>query len=98
MRFADYCRSEPGRSLLETALYQWDGALPTGGAYQMVDRNLLAWALTTAQRCDEACGVFESLGGCVTGGYPWIYYGDAAAGFRMLRAEAFKNSSRRPIR
>lgn len=98
VRFADYCGSEPGRSLLEVALYQWDGALPTGGAYQMVDRNLLAWALTMARRYDEACDVFASLGGCVTAGYPWMYYKDAAAAFRALRAEAFKNSSRRPIR
>ena len=95
---ADYCRSGPGRPLLEGALSQWDGSLPAAGPYRVVDLNLLAWALVIARRYHEACDVFRELGGCVTAGYPWIYYEDAAHTFRAARSDAFVNASWRPLR
>ncbi|MFD0638605.1 hypothetical protein ACFQ9X_50660 [Catenulispora yoronensis] len=92
---ADFYRGA-GRPLLDEALGQWDGELPTGGALEIVDRNLLAWALTMAERYDEACDVFQAIGGSVSLGYPWLFYRDVRAGFESVRREAIEKSSRQP--
>ncbi|MEZ0115244.1 hypothetical protein ABH920_009279 [Catenulispora sp. EB89] len=94
---ADFYRGA-GRPLLDEALGQWDGTMPTGGALEIVDRNLLAWALTMAERYDEACDVFQAVGADVCMGYPWLYYRDPRRGFGSVRKEAIENSSRQPTR
>lgn len=87
-----------GRPYLENALAQWDGELPTGGALEMVDRNLLAWVLTMSGRYDEACDVFQAIGASICTGFPWIYYDDVRKGFGMVRRQALEGSSRVPSR
>lgn len=87
-----------GQKYIDAAIEQWDGRLPTGGSLETVDRNLLAWTLTMARRYDEACDVFEVIGGKVCFGYPWIYFNSPVEGFGTVRRWAIEGSLRKPTK
>jgi hypothetical protein len=87
-----------GRDYIAAALAQWDGELPTGGPLETVDRNLLAWTLTMAGRYDEACDVFQAIGGRSCFGFPWHYERDPIEAFGRVRRWAIEGSLRRPVK
>ena len=94
---ARYFRRGSGQEVLRKALDDyWDGTVPTGGGQAALDANWLAWALTLANRWDDACTVWRSLGGCLANVSPWIYMPNQALAFTGLRREAFVMSSQKP--
>jgi hypothetical protein len=71
----EHFRTGAGRPLVDAALADyWTGTVPEGDGLAVVDAYLLAWALTHAERWDEACTVWERLGGRRSFGYPWLHY------------------------
>jgi hypothetical protein len=94
---ATFFRRGPGRGPLREALEDyWTGTVPAGGGQAALDRNWLAWALTMANRWDDACKVWLALGGCLNDGSPWRYRRDGVEAFTGLRREAFIMSSLKP--
>jgi len=96
---AAFFRRSSGRRPLRDALDDyWTGTIPTGGGQAVLDRHWLAWALTMANRWDEACKVWFELGGGLVAGQPWLFSLNSAEFFTELRREAFIMSSLKPSR
>ena len=92
-----YFRRGAGRRMLHKALDDhWSGTVPAGGGQAALDGNWLAWALTLANRWDDACQAWLAIGGCMNDGSPWRYLPNAGYLFKGLRREAFVMSSVKP--
>ena len=92
-----FFRRGPGRKVLHEALdAHWSGTVPTGGGQAALDGNWLAWALTTADRWDDACQAWLAIGGCMNGASPWHYLRQPVRAFIQWRRQAFVMSSLEP--
>lgn len=94
-------RHGAGRRALRAALdgYWTEGGIVTpGGGQALLDNNWLAWALTLANRWDDACKAWLAVGGSRSESAQWLSAPKADHRFAAMRREAFVMSSLKPDR
>jgi hypothetical protein len=94
-----YFRYGVGRRALHEALDDYwteGGAVTRGGGLALLDNNWLAWALTLANRWDDACKAWLAIGGRRSESAQWLYVPKADYLFYGIRREAFVMSSLKP--
>jgi hypothetical protein len=94
-----YFRRGVGRKALLAALDDYwteGGAVTRGGGLALLDNNWLAWALTLANRWDDACKAWLAIGGRRSESAQWLYVPKADYLFYGIRREAFVMSSLKP--
>ena len=94
-----YFRYGVGRRALHAALDDYwtgDGTVSPGGGQTLLDNNWLAWALTLANRWDDACKAWLAIGGRRSEAAQWLYVPNADYLFQRMRREAFVMSSLKP--
>jgi hypothetical protein len=94
-----YFRYGVGRRALHEALDDYwteGGTVTPGGGQALLDNNWLAWALTLANRWDEACKAWLAIGGRRSESAQWSSVPKADHLFAGMRREAFVMSSLKP--